>query len=206
MIEAITSRDLLDPSATKWTPQRTATDPPPKTYVPVKDRLPPDPINKQCRRRRQHQTPIVQQNSAAALTITSTAVPPPKIVELTIQSPPTIVKQATPLYASNATKPHHLPATKSTNIRRRHRRNKTDTPQNSAAAHTDSLSAGPPPILAERTCNYFASSPPNIVEQATLLPTPIANKPHHLPPPTHDCTPEPTRHRLPSSKHSRCHL
>ena len=34
--------DPLDPTAFEWTPQRTATDPTPDTYVSVEDRGPPD--------------------------------------------------------------------------------------------------------------------------------------------------------------------
>ena len=116
MIEAITSRDPLDPSATEWTPRRTATDPPPRTYVPVKDRVPPDPTNgKRRRRHRRRKTNTPPQNSAAAQTDISPAVPPPKLVEQTCtssaSSPPTIVEQATPLPTSTATKPHHPPST-----------------------------------------------------------------------------------------------
>ena len=62
MIKYITSRDPLDPSATEWTPRRTGTDPPPRTYVPANDCIPTDPTNGQrcCRRcrRRQNQSII----------------------------------------------------------------------------------------------------------------------------------------------------
>ena len=129
MIKAITSCDPLDPSATKWTPRRTVTDPLPRTYVSVKDCLPPDRINGN-RRRRRRKIIAPPQNSAAAHNDTLPAGPPPQVVEQTSKSSPyitatphnvkntaepspsTIVEQATPPLMNIATTPHHLPSTK----------------------------------------------------------------------------------------------
>ena len=64
----------------------------------------------------------------------------------------------------------------------------------SAAAHIDRSPAGPPPKSVKQTCEYIASLPPTIVEQATPLSISTGTKPHH-PHSNNVCTPDPTRHR-----------
>ena len=84
MIEAITFCDPLDPSSTEWTPWRIASDSPPQTYGPVKDRFSPNTTNgKHCWQCHGRKTIMPPQNSTAAHNDTSPTGPPPKLVEQT---------------------------------------------------------------------------------------------------------------------------
>ena len=96
MIEAVIT-DPLDPTASAWTPQRTATDPTPDTYISVEDRGPPDrlPTTQSRNRRSRRQTP-----TAPSLNLSRHVEPsnsrPTSRMPAAIHPPSTILISSTP--------------------------------------------------------------------------------------------------------------
>ena len=175
MIEAIPPHiDPLDPSATEWTPRRNATDPPPRTYVPVTDCLPHDPTNGN-RHRRRRTTNTTPHHGAATHNNTSIAVVPPKPINPTHLSPPNIVEPDTTLA------PPHIVT-------------------NPSLITVQQTRTSPPFVVEtpQHVEDWLDPSPPSNVEPVTMH-TAIVNKLHH---PLTICIPQPASHYLLSSPSS----